>query len=137
MNRFSKFLVILIALAMSGCAIITYPDGSTQHFVLLQTGVIVRVVNNCAPFLDLERVDGIAVRGLPYGGSATVVMQLTPFRGGYNRRIPLTAKGYTSKREYLGSTTREFYVNTHEGTREEAWEIDRLNLPNGRGGCRS
>ena len=138
MNRLKFFFFVvfgLIAFAMSGCAVITYPDGSTRHFMLLQVGVIVRVVNNCAPYIDLERVDGIVVRGLPYGGSTTVAMQSTPFRGS-NRRMPLTAKGYTQNREYLGSATREFHVSTYEGTREEAWEVDRLNLPGGRGGCR-
>lgn len=134
MSGFNKFFIILIALAMSGCTVIRYPDGSTTKYVLLQVGAVVRVVNNCAPYLDLERADGMVVRGLQYGGSTTVFMESYPFSG-RNRRMPLTAKGYTATRQYLGSTTREFHVSTHEGTREETWEIDRIRLPGGRGGC--
>jgi len=130
-----KFLILsLIAVAASGCATIRQADGTTTRYFLTQVSVVVRVVNNCAPLMDLERVGGVVVKGLPYGGSATVPLVSTPFSGS-NRRMPLTAKGYTEKMVYLGSISREFYVNTYEGTREEVWEVSRLNLPGGRGGC--
>lgn len=126
--------LIAIAVAMSGCATIHYADGSTQRYVMLQVGVIVRVVNNCAPLMDLERVGGVVVKGLPYGESATVPLISRPFSGS-NRGMPLTAKGYTAAKEYLGSASREFNANIYEGSREEVWEVDQLRLPNGRGGC--
>ena len=132
MNKF--FVVLLIALAMSGCVAYTYPNGSSRGYLMLQVGVVVRVINNCAPFVDLERVDGVVVRGLQYGASATIPMQSQPFSGSY-RRMPLTAKGYTHNREYLGSITKEFSVSTRQGSREEVWEVNRLNLPNRKGGC--
>ena len=127
-------LAVLVTVAVaSGCTVVQRPGG-TEWYVMTQVGVTVRVVNNCASFLDLERVGGVVVKGLSYGASTTVPMVSTPFSGSY-RRMPLTAKGYTASREYLGSTTREFYANTYEGSREEVWEISRLNLPGGRGGC--
>ncbi len=128
------FLVALVAIAVNGCATIRMPNGTTQRYVMYQVGVVVRVVNNCAPLLDIERVGGVVVKGLLYGESATVPLVSTPFSGS-NRRMPLTVKGYTDKNEYLGSATQTFSVSTYEGSREEVWEIDRLNLPGGRGGC--
>lgn len=134
-----KVLFLLAAImATSGCVKYVRPDGTTQRVILYQVGVVVRVVNNCAPFIDLERVNGIVVKDLAYGQSATVPLVSTPF-GGSNRQMPLIAKGYDElkegKRPYLGSATRTFYANTYEGSREEVWEIDQLRLPNGRAGC--
>ncbi|MEX2013563.1 MAG: hypothetical protein WD897_01465, partial [Parcubacteria group bacterium] len=128
------FWVALVALATGGC--VAVPMGSYEGsggFVFYQVGVAVRVVNNCAPFLDLETVSGVVVKGLPYGSSITVPLVSQPL-GGSNRSLLLTAKGYGSNREYLGSVTANFYVSTYEGSRGEVWEVDRLNLPRGRGG---
>jgi hypothetical protein len=137
MNKFFVFiLVVVVALVTSGCVTIQYPDGSEQKFAMLQVGIVARVVNNCAPFLDLERVNGLVVEGLPYGGSVTIPLVSTPFTGS-NRRMPLVAKGYNENREYLGSSTHMFSVNTSQGSQEEVWTVDRLDLPTRRGmGCR-
>src|SRR3989344_586312 len=123
-----KLIFLLLVLVSTGCVRYT-ADGRMRTAIMLQVGVVVRVVNNCAPMLDLERVNGPAVTGLAYGQSTTIPLVSTPFTGS-NRRMPLTVKGFTLKNEYLGSDTREFYVNTHEGTREEVWEINHLRLPN-------
>ncbi len=128
------FLVVL-ALASSGC--VRYAvDGRTRTAIMLQVGVVVRVVNNCAPVLEIERVGG-RMGAVSYGNSTTVILESTPFTGS-NRRMPLTVKGYNPTAQgqvYLGSQTREFYASTYEGTREEVWEVDYLRLPTGRGGC--
>lgn len=129
------FLAMLITLVASGCAnkgpVNTTPQ---RRVVMWQVGVRVHVVNNCAPLLDLERDGRIEIKGLPYGESAQVPLVSTPFSGS-SRRMFLVAKGYTEKSEYLGSYTRQFSVNTSRGSQEEVWEINRLNLPGGRGGC--
>ncbi|OHA92459.1 MAG: hypothetical protein A2665_00520 [Candidatus Zambryskibacteria bacterium RIFCSPHIGHO2_01_FULL_46_30] len=129
------FVVVLVALVVGGC--VAYPIGGsdgTLLYVPYQVGVFARVVNNCAPLLDLETVNGVVVQGLPYGNSVTVPLISMPF-GGSNRRMSLTAKGYTVERQYLGSLTAQFYVSTYQGSRSEVWEVNRLYLPNGRGGC--
>ena len=126
------FLLVLVAVATSGCMLVPGPTGG--GYIFHQVGIAVRVVNNCAPFLDLETVVGVVVQGLRYGDSVTVPLVSAPF-GGSNRRLELTAKGYTPDRVYLGSTTAHFYVSTYEGSRGEVWTIDRLGLPGGRGGC--
>ncbi len=126
--------IAAIALVTNACTTVRLADGTTQRFAMVQVGVVVRVLNNCTPFLDLERVGGMVVKGLPYGESATIPLVSTPFGPG-NREMPLTAKGYSANMEYLGSVSKTFYVSTSEGSREEVWEIDRLNLPGGRGGC--
>lgn len=139
MNQSFPALVVLAAVAMGGCVGVQGSRGGTEWYVMAQVGVTVRVVNNCAPYLDLERVGGVVVKGLAYGDSATIPMASTPFSGS-NRQMPLTAKGYriapgSTARVYLGSVTRDFSVSTYEGSREEVWEVDQLRLPGGRGGC--
>ena len=132
-----KFLLVaLVALAVGGC--VAFPVGGsdgTIFYVPYQVGVFARVVNNCAPYLDLETVNGVVFQGLPYGSSATIPL-ISAFSSGNHRSQELTAKGYTEKREYLGSLTAQFYVNTYEGSRSVVWEVDRLRRPHGRGGCR-
>ena len=130
-----KALAVLVALSLSttGCLLVPGPAGN-EGYIFHQVGVAVRVVNNCAPYLDLETVVGVVVRGLLYGDSVTVPLVSAPF-GGSNRRLELTAKGYTADRQYLGSVTAHFYVSTYSGSRGEVWEVDRLRLPHGRGGC--
>ena len=135
MNKFFVVLVLLIALAISGCVAYTYPDGSSQKFMMIQTGVILRVVNNCSPLMDIETTDGLVLKGLGYGGSETILLNSVPFSGNY-RRMPVVAKGYTARGEYLGSLSREFSVNTRQGTRREIWEINSLRLPGWSGRCR-
>ncbi len=129
-------LVVLVAVLASGCVAFPVggPNGTRRLYVPYQVGAFVRVVNNCAPLLDLETVNGVVVEGLPYGSSATVPLISLPFGGSY-RRMFLTAKGYTADRVYLGSATAEFHVSTYEGSRSEVWEVNRLHLPHGRGGC--
>lgn len=131
------FWVGLLAIVTSGgCAVI--PVGGVngpQLYIMTQVGVVVSVVNNCAPFLDGDATSGIAFRGLPYGSSATVPLVSAPFGGSY-RSMLLTVKGYNERREYLGSATQEFYVSTYDGSRSAVWEVDQLRLPHGRGGCR-
>lgn len=131
MKRF--FSLTLVALAASGCGVVQSSTGG-DWYIFHQVGVTVRAVNNCAPFLDLETVGGVVVRALPYGSSVTVPLVSQPF-GGSNRQVFLTAKGYTANREYLGSTTAQFSVNTYEGSWEAPWEVNYIRLPNGRGGC--
>jgi len=129
------FVLGLIAVAGSGCATVMMPNGSTKRYFMSQVGVVVRVVNNCAPLLDLERVGGIVVKGLPFSESTTVPLVSTPFSGS-SRRMPLTAKGYTAERQYLGSVTKEFQVNTYEGTHEEFWAVNQISISQGgRNGC--
>ena len=129
------FVMGLIALLSSACANRGVVNTTPQRRVIMwQVGVRVHVVNNCAPLLDLERDGRVEIKDLPYGESAQVPLVSGAF-GGNNRQMFLIAKGYTVKNEYLGSATRTFYANTYEGSREEVWEVDRLNLPNGRGGC--
>ncbi len=132
-----SMLFVLIALVVSGCvAIPVGGSGSgTKVYVLYQVSVIARVINNCAPHLELENISGVVVKDLPYGSSTTIPLISLPFSAS-NRQVSLTVKGYTDKREYLGSMTKTFYVSTYEGSREEVWEVDRLRLPGGRGGCR-
>lgn len=132
-----QMFFVLLSVALGGCAVVPVRPHSviTGGFGFYQVGVTVRVVNNCAPFLDLERVDGVEVKGLLYGSSATIHMTSAPFSGS-QRQMSLTAKGYSQNQEYLGSATKIFHVSTHQGSREEVWEVDRLRLPNGRGGCR-
>ncbi len=130
------FVCVLIALAVGGC--IGFPiseGGRGKIYVPYQVGAFVRVVNNCAPYLDLETVNGVVKEALPYGGSVTVPLISMPF-GGPHRAMALTAKGYTAAREYLGSMTAVFHVNTYQGSQVAVWEVNQLNLPNGRGGCR-
>lgn len=129
-----KLFLAFVAVVASGCATVRMPDGTTTRYFMPQVGVVVRVVNNCAPLMDFERVGGVVVKGLPFGGSATVPLVSTAFSGS-SRRMPLIAKGYTGENVYLGSLTREFHVNTSQGSREEFWEVNRLNLPGRLGGC--
>ncbi|MDO8728894.1 MAG: hypothetical protein Q7K26_03260 [bacterium] len=136
MKKFFVFL-ILVTLVASGCVAIPVggSGGGSRLYVLYQVGVVARVVNNCAPHLELETVSGVVVKDLPYGSSTTIPLISLPLSGN-SRQVTLTVKGYTDKREYLGSMTKIFYVSTYDGSREEVWEVDRLNLPRGRGGCR-
>ncbi len=135
MNQFFSALVVLVAIATSSCAVI--PVGGVNGprlYLMYQVGVVVSVVNNCAPFLDGEATSGIAFQGLRYSGSTTVPLVSAPLSGSY-RSMFLTVKGYNEKREYLGSATREFQVDTYRGSQSAVWVIDRLTLPNGRGRC--
>ncbi|MDZ4205633.1 MAG: hypothetical protein U1C12_00225 [Patescibacteria group bacterium] len=130
-------MIPVLLAALNSCAIVPVRPYRvvTSGFGFYQVGVTVRVVNNCAPLLDLERVDGVEVKGLPYGSSASIQMVSTPFSGN-NRQMSLMAKGYGLNLEYLGSITKIFHVSTSQGSREEIWEVDRLRLPGGRGGCK-
>lgn len=133
MNRF--FGIALAAVLAGGC--VAFPVGGsdgTRFYIPYQVGVFARVVNNCAPYLDLETVNGIVQKGLPYGSSATIPLISTPFGGSY-RQMALVAKGYNEKREYLGSVVAVFHVSTYQGSQAEVWVVDRLHLPGGRGGC--
>ena len=134
-------LTALLAVLATGCARVTYPDGTVRTYVMTQVGVFVRVVNNtCAPKLELETIDGVVHPGLPLGSSATIPLESRPFSGS-SRRMILIAKGYrelpSGKREYLGVITRQFSVNTYNGTDNDVWIVDDLRLPgSGWGGCR-
>lgn len=132
-----QMFFVLLSVALGGCAVVPVRPHSviTGGFGFYQVGVTVRVVNNCARYLDLESVNEVEVRGLVYGASATVHLTSAPFSGS-NRQMFLVAKGYGENREYLGSITKVFHVSTHQGSREEIWEINSLRLPGGRGGCR-
>src|SRR3989344_5648964 len=134
MKKLVFVLMSMIGLMSTGC--VRYAvNGQQRTVVMFQVGVVVRVVNNCAPILDLERVGGLVATGLKYSQSATIPLVSTPFSGS-NRQIALTAKGFKTTPEgqvYLGSQTRTFSVSTNEGSREEVWEIDYLQLPSGRG----
>lgn len=135
MKKFHVPFTLAVLFFVAGCVPVFSGDGTRQIFLMTQVGVIVQVVNNCAPLLDVERVNGLGVRGLRYGESVTIPLVSTPFSGS-NRQMALTAKGYSTGRvAYLGSLTATFYVSTDEGSREAVWEVDSLNLPSGRGGC--
>ena len=136
MKKFVFLMILPGLMSMMGC--VRYAvNGQQRTVIMLQVGVVVKVVNNCAPLIDLERVGGVVATGLKYSQSATIPLVSTPFSGS-NRQIALTAKGFKTTPEgqvYLGSQTRTFSVSTNEGSREEVWEIDYLQLPRGRGGC--
>lgn len=127
MKRF--ILAGLIALAASGCAL-PMPNGTVVRIPpLSQIGASVRVLNNCAPILDIESVGGLIVVGLPYSGSHTVWLESAAFSGSH-REMTLIVKGYSAdRRVYLGSAQKTFTVNIHQGSRAEAWEINQLRLP--------
>jgi len=128
------FLVALMAVVAGGCVGVPVGGGGYEIVVPYQVGAFVRVVNNCAPILSLESLNGIEIKELPYGNSTTVPLISAPLSGRH-RRLYLTAKGYTADRVYLGSATRTFHVSTYTGSRSDVWEVDRLHLPGGRGGC--
>lgn len=127
-------LLALIALATGACANKGIVGGPITTVPMLQVGVRVHVVNNCAPKLNLESNGRVEVANIPYGSSAIVPLSSQPFTGS-SRQLFLVAKGYTLKDEYLGSQTRQLYVSTHEGTRDEVWEVNYLQLPNRGNGC--
>lgn len=130
--------ILFLAALATGCATIQYPDGSRQKIFLPQVATVVTVHNDCAPILDVHGSNGLIMAGVGYGRSVTIPLISTAFSGN-NRSSFLTVKGFVDTprgREYLGSLTREFYVNTYEGTQREPWTIDNLRLPNGRGGCK-
>jgi hypothetical protein len=128
-------MVLFLAMTTSGCYHSIYEGGVRQRHVMPQVGVILRIQNNCAPLLDLERpAEGIVLQALPFGNGRTVPLSTMPFTG-TSRQIAVIVKGYTPSGEYLGSQTKTFHVSTHRGSREEVWIVDRLTLPGGRGGC--
>lgn len=126
--------------ACGGMRTVRLPDGSltNKRIVMIQSGIVVSVVNNCAPLLDIESVGGRHFINAKFGESVTVTGVARPLSGyGYSRRIQFTVKGYSADRTiYLGSSTREFSVSTYEGTHEETWVVDQLALPTNQGGCR-
>lgn len=127
-------LLVLITLATGACANKGIVGGPIRTVPMLQVGVRVHVVNNCAPRLDLESNGRVEISNLPYGGSAIVPLSSQPFTGS-SRQLFLVAKGYTLNGVYLGSQTRQLYVSTYEGTRDEVWEVNYLQLPNRGSGC--
>lgn len=138
MNKIFGLLSTLVALMVVGGCVAIPVGGSgsgTQLYLLYQVSVVVRVVNNCAPHGELSTVSGVVVKDLRYSDSTTVPLISMPFSGS-SRQVSLTFKGYTDNKAYLGSMTKTFYVDTSQGSREEVWEVDRLNLPGNRGGCR-
>ena len=137
MKRMIVVAVLALSVLAGGCVTVVSPTGQRIRYVMPQVGVIVRVHNNCTPFIDLESVEGVMVAGLAYGEAATVPLASMPFSGS-SRQLWLTAKGYrelNGKREYLGSTTRQFNVNVYSGSQTEVWEVTQLQLPGSRGGC--
>ena len=127
------FSVGLIVLAVSGCAL-HLPNGSVVQIPappLSQVAVTVTVINNCAPVIDLESTYGVipGAVGIPYSGSRTVRLESTAFSGPF-RTVFLTVKGYSADRTvYVGSITRQFTVNTYEGSTAVPWTIKVLHLP--------
>lgn len=117
-------LVLAVLLVQTGCV--------HSRTLCLQVCVAVRMVNNCAHVLDVEDINGPLGR-LAYSQSETFVLVSTAFSGN-NRFMPLVVKGWAKDGKYLGSETRQFYVDTSEGSRREVWEVDNLNLPRN-GGC--
>ena len=125
-------LVAAVALVLGGCPMYKMPDGTTVFPIQIMAAV--RVQNDCAPFLDFERVSGPVVKGVPYGASTIVPMVSMPGSGN-NRCMSLMAKGYTAERAYLGSMIREFCVDTYYGSRESFWPVQELRHPTGQNGC--
>jgi hypothetical protein len=126
-----KLLLSFLALLSTGCMTVTQ-GGATQKYILLQTAVIVRVQNNCAPFLSIETTEGVIASRIAYGDGYTVLLPQIPFT---SNQVWLTVKGYTAQNEYLGSANNQFSTNSSQGTQRVPWEINYLSLPNGRGGC--
>lgn len=125
--------VMLIALAVGGCSV-HMPNGTTVR-ILSQVGITVRVVNNCAPIVDIESSRGVVVAGLPFSGSHSVAWESDAWSGNY-RKMFLTAKGYSADRQlYFGSYTKEFTINVRDGSKAEPWEINNLHLPGAHQNC--
>jgi hypothetical protein len=127
------FIPLMLGLSVSGCLTVHTPTG-TQRFILPQVSVVVRVVNNCAPLLDIWGPTGLLVEGLGYGGVATVPLVSQAFTGNY-RYVEAMVQGYNLNKVYLGSESKGFYVDTQQGSRQENWTIEYLRLLSGRGGC--
>ncbi|MEX0932408.1 MAG: hypothetical protein WDZ61_00745 [Parcubacteria group bacterium] len=134
--KFGERVLVLPLLAIlvlvGGCA-------GAAHFprmyLMPQVGIILTVVNNCSPFLDVSSpTHGDLATGLPYGDRVTLPLSSVAFSGS-NREIEVYVQGHTSKRVYLGSDTKTFRVNVRSGTRGEVWEVRRLNASNRTGGC--
>ena len=128
-------LLVLLALATSNCATVTYSDGTKRRIPLSQVAVIVTVLNNCAPFIDVYDAEGAIRRGIGYSGSVTVPLISDAFSGPY-REMPLILKAYRPSRagngvEYLGSISRRFGVSTYYGSQRVDWTIDHLESPPG------
>jgi len=126
------FLVLGLALIvpMSGCYTLRQGE-SVQKYSTIQQSVFVRVVNNCAPSLVIEGMGGVIKSNLGFGESFTVILVRQPFS---SSELTLTVKGSASGR-YLGSSTKTYYVNYDQGSKQEVWEVDYLRLAGGNGGC--
>jgi len=135
-----KLVVLVLAIFAGACAVRTVrlPDGSLvqQRTAMSQVGVQVSFLNQCAPIVDLEDGNGPVFFGVRYGETVVVPISSTAFSG-YNRNVFLRAKAHGRDRsELLGSSTKEFYVNIHYGSRSEEWTLDRLDRPTPGGGCK-
>jgi hypothetical protein len=126
--------LLLLALGSTGCVTV-HEGGIKRTYIMPQVGVVLRVQNNCAPLIDIERpAEGVILKALPYGQSRTIPLSSVAFTGS-SRQIPILVKGYTREGHYLGSEVYTYYVSTHQGTREDFLVVDRLRLSSGRSGC--
>ncbi|MBX4181437.1 hypothetical protein KW807_01060 [Candidatus Parcubacteria bacterium] len=130
-----KFLVVSLVLVMAaGCAtaLVERPDGSmiTQRVVMVQSGIIIKIQNNCASSISVASIHGPLVEGLAWGkGTQQPIPARFEGSDHYDRRIWVEVRAYTSTGVYIGSITRNESV--YGSTRDMHWDIDRLDSPPG------
>lgn len=128
----SRLLLCVIPL-LTGCFIVT--EGGTRRIeIRTQRTVAVRVVNNCAPLLDVEGDRGRLLTGLQFGQARTVFLQAPFLAGGDNVTLHIIVQGWAGNR-YLGSAQQPYSIGPYYGSRSEVFIVEYLSLPNGRGGC--
>ena len=123
-----KIISLLLAVVLGGCASITQ-GGVTQRYFSLQQAALVRVVNNCAPSLKVESIDGVINPSIKYGHSFTAVLVRQPFS---SNSLVLTVEGFDGNR-YLGSSTRTYYVDANQGANQYVWEVTSIQTSSGDG----
>lgn len=130
----STLIVAVVALSQSACApvIVQQPHGPRFGMVSLQQRVLVTVQNNCVPYIDVFTGTVVYSVGLPYADHVVAPLVRQPFTNG---EFTLVVRGYNEKKEFLGTDTRRYSISSYEGEKNEVWEVNYLNLPNGRGGC--
>jgi len=131
MRKLFVFLTLAFIVPMSGCYTLRQGE-NVQQYSNARPAMLVRVINNCAPNLDIEGASGTIRSNLGFGESFTVVLARPLFGSG---QMILVVKG-AADGKYLGSVSKTFNVNSSQGARETPWEINRLSLGNnGRNNC--
>jgi hypothetical protein len=137
-----KIFKISFALAImvmaSGCATrrIELPDGTIvrDRVAMPQVGIDLGVINNCAPWLVIDSLNGREVSQLAYSMRAQLPIPSKFVLGNSSREIWVIARAYSgfpSPATYIGSLELREYVSTYQGTQEKSWRVDRLDSPQG------